>query len=81
MAAALAESRVVISADTDFGELLVDRRNLRPSFVLFRRHGRTPEVQSSILLANLEEVEEDLVAGAVVVIAKDRIRVRRLPIR
>jgi hypothetical protein len=48
---------------------------------LFRRHGRTPEVQSSILLANLEEVEEDLVAGAVVVIAKDRIRVRRLPIR
>lgn len=81
LAAALAESRIVVSADTDFGELLAERRVAEPSLVLFRRPGRTAERQASILLANLDQVTSDLIAGAVVVVAEDRLRVRRLPLR
>jgi len=35
--------------------------------------------QSAIVLANLDQIAEDLEAGAVVVIGDDWIRIRRLP--
>ena len=79
--AALTEARVLVSADTDFGELLATGQALGPSFVLFRRSRRVAEEQIAVLLANLADVEDDLQAGAVVVLAEDRIRVRRLPLR
>jgi hypothetical protein len=41
---------------------------------------RRPLAQVELLLANLEQVTEDVTAGAVVVIGDDRVRVRRLPI-
>lgn len=81
MATAKVQSRVLVSADTDFGELLAAGRALGPSFVLFRRTRRIAEEQTAVLLANLPDVEPDLDAGAVVVLAEDRIRVRRLPLR
>jgi len=71
----------LVSADTDFGELLATGKALGPSFVLFRRSRRVAEEQIAVLLANLADVEGDLQAGAVVVLAEDRIRVRRLPLR
>ena len=75
------ESRVIVSADTDFGTLLASERATDPSFVLFRlRSPRRADELSELLLANLDAVADDLDAGAVVVIEDERVRVRLLPI-
>lgn len=81
MAAAVAESRVLVSMDTDFGELLAISNATLPSVVLFRRVGRTAEDQAALLLLNLADIADDLDAGAIAVITNSQIRLRRLPIR
>jgi predicted nuclease of predicted toxin-antitoxin system len=82
LAAARADARVIVSADTDFGELLARTNADGPSVLLIRRQGQRRARQlAALILANLDEVAEDLNAGAVVVLDADRIRVRRLPIR
>lgn len=43
--AARVHGRVLVSADTDFGELLVRQDTALPSLVLFRQGNRTPEHQ------------------------------------
>jgi predicted nuclease of predicted toxin-antitoxin system len=74
------QSRVLVSADTDFGTLLARRKSARPSVVLLRRSSqRRPELQAASLLANLPAVKNEFDAGAVVVIEDARIRVRALP--
>lgn len=78
--AARAEGRVFVSADTDFGELLARQDVALPSLVLFRQGNRGPEHQATTLLGNLEEIAEDLLAGAIVVFTNDNIRIRRLPV-
>jgi predicted nuclease of predicted toxin-antitoxin system len=76
---AIAQERVLVSADTDFGTMLTLRKATRPSVILLR-HGapRRPEEQVALLLANLPAIAADLEGGAIVVFRKDRIRVRRL---
>lgn len=75
------ESRVVVSADTDFGTLLASRGTASPSIMLIRlRTARRATELGDLLLANIEAVAEDLDNRAVVVLEDERIRVRRLPI-
>lgn len=81
LALARDEGRILVSAGTDFGEILARSGASVPSFVLFRQGNRSPEHRAAMLLANLGEVAADLEAGAVVVFADDRIWVRRLPLR
>ena len=75
------EDRIVVSADTDFGTLLAVRETRRPSVVLLR-HGveRRPELQASLLLANLEGLEDSLEEGCLVVLEPTRSRIRMLPL-
>lgn len=72
----------IVSADSDFGELLAANRGAtRPSVVLLRSADKfTSEEQAALLAANLPAAEDDLQAGAVVTIARGRMRVGSLPI-
>lgn len=75
------QGRTLISADTDFATLLARTGADAPSIILIRRSTpRRAEQLAALLLANLEQVTEDLVAGAVVVVTDVDLRVRRLPI-
>ena len=80
LTAARDEGRVLVSADTDFGELLAKQGLALPSLVLFQQGNRGPEHHAATLLDNLDYVAEDLAAGAIVVFTDDNIRMRSLPI-
>ncbi len=75
---AAANALVIVSADSDFGELLAAARGAtRPSVVLLRSADRLTSDQQA---ANLPAVADDLEAGAIVTIARGRMRIRSLPI-
>jgi predicted nuclease of predicted toxin-antitoxin system len=81
LAHAAANSLVIVSADTDFGELLAVSGAARPSVVLLRSADHlTPDRQAVLLTANLPAVATELDTGAVVSIARGRLRVRQLPV-
>jgi predicted nuclease of predicted toxin-antitoxin system len=78
---ALADDRVIVSHDTDFGTLLAARRLARPSFVLIRSSDPlAAEDVAVLILDNLDTIAEDLASGAIVTFARGRLRSRRLPL-
>jgi predicted nuclease of predicted toxin-antitoxin system len=79
MALARAENRVLVSADTDFGELLVNSGDIMPSVILLRRNHAAAN-QAAVILTALPDIEEQLLQGAFVVITVDRVRIRAFPI-
>jgi predicted nuclease of predicted toxin-antitoxin system len=80
MALAVDEDRAVISADTDFGELLARSDATGPSVLMLRRQPtHRASAVAALILANLDLISDDLSAGAMVVLDGDRIRIRRLP--
>lgn len=81
LAQAVDDGRVLLSADTDFGEILARSGGPAPSVILFRRADRSAESLVSVLLANLDTVANELDRGAFVVITDDRLRIRGLPLR
>ena len=81
LAAAVEQGRVLVTLDTDFGALIALSGATLPSVVLFRGDvTRRPEGQAALLVANLDQVADDLQGGAIVVMGDDRVRVRRLPV-
>ncbi len=81
LAQARLDGRVLITADTDFGELLARSGDEAPSVLLLRRHDRRrAEAVADLVLANLDAIESDLTSGALVVFDAERIRIRNLPI-
>src|SRR5260370_15954311 len=76
----IAEKRVIITFDLDFGEILALSGEATVSVILFRLHNtRTPTVISR-LSAVLAADADALAKGAVIVVEDGRHRVRDLPI-
>jgi predicted nuclease of predicted toxin-antitoxin system len=81
MALAERDHRILISADTDFGELLANSAVQAPSLILIRRSDRRAGPLAAVIIANLAPIGDDLDAGALIVISDTRVRTRRLPLR
>lgn len=82
LALAVAEERVLVSEDTDFGALLARSGSPLPSLVLLRSADRlTTRGRADLLIATIGQVEAELQAGAIVVIGRSRVRVRPLPLK
>ena len=75
-----AEDRILLTTDTDFGELLGKPASDFPSVTQLRRHSRLPQGQALIIQANLDGIVSDLAAGSFVVLTDSNVRVRQLPI-
>ena len=79
---AVADGRVVVSHDTDFGTLLAIRRTNEPSCILVRSADPlTAEQLAALLLNNLDVMTDDLNSGAIITLARGHLRSRRLPLR
>ena len=78
---AIDHGAVIITADTDFGALLVHGGRTEPSVILMRELLSLPVAsQGRLLAANLDQIREVLITGAIVVFSLDDIRVRPLPL-
>lgn len=80
MALALAEDRVLVTTDTDFGTILALTGAAGPSVMLLRGLGDSASERVAVILDVLPRVDDELSEGAVVVIEQDRHRIRYLPI-
>jgi predicted nuclease of predicted toxin-antitoxin system len=75
------ESRILLTFDLDFGEILALSPECKASVVIFRlRNTHTPHVIER-LNVTLEETKEMLESGSIVVVEERRLRARRLPLR
>ena len=78
---AVKESRVIITADGDFGRMLALLQLRFPSVVFVRESGpHRADQLADALLRHFSQLEQPLLDGSLVVVREDRFRVRRLPI-
>jgi Uncharacterized protein conserved in bacteria len=77
---AVAERRIVLTFDLDFGEIIALSEGRFVSVILFRLHNtRTPHAIDRLRVV-LEESAPALEQGAIVVVEESRYRIRRLPL-
>ena len=77
----LAESRIVLTFDLDFGDILAIARSEAPSVVIFRLRNQTPAAVNARLFRVINDCAEELARGVLVIVEDEGFRVRRLPIR
>ena len=76
LALATEEQRILITEDKDFGELVFVRRLPHPSIIRFVEMPVSEKVAAMLEL--LDRHEADMMAGAMIVVTRNRIRVRRV---
>jgi predicted nuclease of predicted toxin-antitoxin system len=76
----LAEKRVVITHDLDFGELVAASRAHLPSVITFRLRNVAADHVNRYLEIILADYQERLAAGVVISVTERQIRVHSLPI-
>lgn len=77
---ARADSRVVLTFDLDFGEVLALGILDRPSVIIFRLADERADSVNQRLSVVLRERLADLQSGALILVEDTRYRVRKLPI-
>jgi len=77
---AIAENRIVVTHDLDFGEISAFAHGKKASVVVFRLHNPRFMRLTERLSAVLKDCIPALQAGAVVIVEESRHRVRLLPI-
>jgi predicted nuclease of predicted toxin-antitoxin system len=80
LARAASEDRILVTTDTDFPTLLALSGEPIPSVLLLRRISDSIPGRLAAILSALPSIEEELEAGAVAVVERDRVRLRSLPI-
>ncbi|HTO04356.1 MAG TPA: DUF5615 family PIN-like protein [Opitutus sp.] len=80
MGRALADGRIVLTNDLDFGRLLAFSRATHPSVIQFRAFDIRPETIGPAMLQALVTHREALARGALVTIEPSRTRARILPL-
>ena len=81
LAHARTQSRIVVTFDLDFGDLLAAAGESLPSVVLVRTHNQRAESVTPRVLDVAARFARELEAGALIVVEDARVRLRRLPLR
>jgi len=79
-AAAVAEGRVLLTLDLEFADLRKYPPGRHPGVVLFRPRSYGPLAVNAFVEAFMRETDLGDMAGCVVIVEPDRIRVRRPPL-
>jgi len=77
---ALAEQRVVLTHDLDFGAMLAATQATGPSVVQVRTQDIRPQTLAPLLIPILRQYENDLETGALLIVDEAKSRVRLLPL-
>ena len=80
MAWAVANDRIIITHDLDFGDLLYASGSTKPSVIIVREYDPHPERITEPLLLALERFNAELTAGALIAMTLNMARVRSLPL-
>lgn len=78
LAHAQAEGRILISTDLDFANLAVACRQPCPGLILLRLENPSWEIMCSRLQVVLTALPEDEILGSIVVIQRNKVRIRKL---
>ncbi|WP_028133181.1 DUF5615 family PIN-like protein [Bradyrhizobium japonicum] len=74
------EARTVVTADLDYPRLIATAGTDSPSLVLFRGGDWTEAAVRTRLSEVLSALTQDEIEGSIIIIDRDRVRRRRLPI-
>lgn len=80
MAKAKEESRIVLTFDLDFADLLAASKDNLPNVIIFRLKTTLPSFVNSRLSIVLSECAEILNNGAIIIVEDYRYRIRNLPL-
>ena len=67
VAKAVAESRIVLTFDLDFAEILAIARSESPSVIIFRLRNQTPAAVNPRLFRVIADCAQELAVGAIVI--------------
>ena len=74
------ESRIILTHDLDFADILAATQVILPSVIIFRLRNMTPQNVNLYLLTILKQHQNDLRQGTVISVTEGQIRKRQLPI-